>query len=56
MKREEIEVRSLATLSFSCKNGKLTHDATYKNGTVIAVPLNLGGAMKWFDDSKLIRK
>ena len=56
MKREEIEVRSLATTFMRCKDGKLTHEAIYENGTVIAVPLNLGGTVKWFDDSKLIKK
>lgn len=53
---EEIEVRPLAKLSFTGKNGRLTHEATYENGTVVAVPIKSDGTMKWFDDSKLIRK
>ena len=56
VRREEIEVRNIANMGMRCKDGKLTHEAIYENGTVIAVPLNLGGEMKWFDDSKLIKK
>ena len=56
VRREEIEVKNIAKTGMRCKDGKLTHEAVYENGTVIAVPLNLGGEMKWFDDSKLIKK
>lgn len=56
VRREEIEVKNIATTGMRCKDGILTHEAIYENGTVIVVPLNLGGEMKWFDDSKLIKK
>lgn len=56
MRREEIEVRPLATMAMRCENGKLTHEAKYENGKVIAVPIQSNGTMKWFDDSKLIKK
>lgn len=56
VRREEIEVRPLATMAMRCENGKLTHEAKYENGKVIAVPIQSNGTIKWFDDSKLIKK
>lgn len=55
MRREEIEVRPLATMSMRCENGKVTQEAKYGNGKVIAVPIQKDGTVKWFDDSSLIK-
>ena len=56
MRREEIEVRPLATLAMRCEDGKLTQEAKYENGKVVAVPIQSNGTLKWFDDSSLIKK
>lgn len=56
VRREEIEVKNIATLSTRCENGKVTQEAKYENGKVVAMPVQNDGTVKWFDDSKLIKK
>lgn len=59
-KVEEIEVKNGARLGISGRKsgnkGTLTRTATFPNGSIVAVPINRDGTVKWFDDLKLIKK
>lgn len=37
-------------------NGKLAKGIEYGTGKKVEIPLDKGGAVKWFDDNKLIKK
>lgn len=57
---EEIEVKNGARLGISGRKSKnkgtLLQTATFTNGAMVAVPINKDRSIKWFDDSKLIKK
>lgn len=59
-KVEEIEVKNGARLGISGRKsgnkGTLLQTATFTNGAMVAVPINKDRSVKWFDDSKLIKK
>ena len=37
-------------------NGKVTQVIEFDNGTRVEIPLDKNGEVKWFDDTKLIKK
>lgn len=39
-----------------CDNGKLSKVIEYGSGTRVEIPINRDGSVKWFDDSKLLKK
>lgn len=39
-----------------CDNGKLSKVIEYKSGARVEIPINRDGSVKWFDDSKLLKK
>ena len=39
-----------------CDNGKLSKVIEYKSGARVEIPVNQDGSVKWFDDSKLLKK
>lgn len=39
-----------------CDNGKLSKVIEYGSGTRVEIPINRDGSIKWFDDSKLLKK
>lgn len=39
-----------------CDGGKLSKVVEYKTGVRVEIPINCDGTVKWFDDSKLIKK
>lgn len=57
---EEIEVKNCARLGISGRKsenkGILLQTATFTNGATVAIPINKDRSIKWFDDSKLIKK
>ena len=42
--------------SIKAENGKVTQVITYESGRVLEIPLDRNGQVKWFDDSKLLKK
>lgn len=38
------------------ENGKLSKVIEYSTGKKVEIPLDKSGAVKWFDDNKLIKK
>lgn len=42
--------------SIKAENGKVTQVITYESGRVLEIPLDRNGEVKWFDDSKLLKK
>lgn len=42
--------------SIKADNGKVTQVITYENETKVEIPLTRTGQVKWFDDSKLLKK
>ena len=47
--------RMVSTLT-KCDNGKLSKVIEYKSGARVEIPINRDGSVKWFDDSKLLKK
>ena len=39
-----------------CAAGKIYKVIEYKSGTRVETPVNQDGSVKWFDDSKLLKK
>ena len=39
-----------------CDNGKLSKVIEYGSGTRVEIPINRDGSIKWFDDSKHLKK
>ena len=39
-----------------CDDGKLLKVIEYKSGARVEIPINRDGSVKWFDDSKLLKK
>lgn len=37
-------------------NGKVTEGIEYESGKRVEIPINKDGSVKWFDDSKLLKK
>lgn len=37
-------------------NGKVTQVIEYESGTKVEIPLTRTGQVRWFDDSKLLKK
>ena len=38
------------------ENGKVTQVIEYESGTKVEIPLTRTGEVRWFDDSKLLKK
>ena len=38
------------------EDGKVTQVIEFDNGTRVEIPLDKNGEVKWFDDTKLIKK
>lgn len=47
--------KSYRTLT-KCDNGKLSKVIEYGSDTRVEIPINRDGSVKWFDDSKLLKK
>lgn len=47
---------SVARISVKADNGKLSKIITFRTGTRVEIPINKDGSVRWFDDSKLIKK
>ena len=39
-----------------CDDGKLFKVIRYDNGSIIKMPINRDGSVRWFNDVKLLRK
>ncbi|GEM_PF-6800009 len=53
----EVEGAKLGILGRKVEGkGMLLRTATFPNGSMVAVPINKDRSIKWFDDSKLIKK
>lgn len=52
------EVWSMDKVRISTKadNGRLSKVIDYGNGSRVEIPINSDGSVKWFDDSKLLKK
>ena len=44
------------TVSTLCNNGSLYKVIKYASGKQVKLPINADGSIKWFDDSKLLKK
>lgn len=42
--------------SIKADNGKVYQVISYESGTRVEIPLDRTGQVKWFDDSKLLKK
>lgn len=42
--------------SIKADNGKVYQISTYESGARVEIPLDRTGQVKWFDDSKLLKK
>ena len=49
------DTKNYRTLTKS-DNGKLSKVIEYKSGARVEIPINRDGSVKWFDDSKLLKK
>ena len=49
------DTKNYRTLT-KCDNGKLSKVIEYKSGAKVEIPVNQDGSVKWFDDSKLLKK
>lgn len=57
MRDERVTVKTVATLSTKVsEDGRLYRVAEYNKEVRVEVPINSDGSVKWYDDSKLIRK
>lgn len=52
MKKDTKNYRTLT----KCDSGKLYKVIEYDSGERVEIPINQDGAIKWFDDSKLLKK
>ncbi len=43
-------------ISTKADNGRLSKVIDYGNGSRVEIPINSDGSVKWFDDSKLLKK
>lgn len=44
------------TVSTLCTDGNLYKVIKYRSGNRVKLPINADGSIKWFDDSKLLKK
>lgn len=44
------------TVSTLCNNGSLYKVIKYTSGKQVKLPINADGSIKWYDDSKLLKK
>ena len=44
------------TVSTLCNNGNLYKVIKYASGNRVKLPINADGSIKWYDDSKLLKK
>ena len=44
-----------ARMFIKADNGKLTNGIEYEDGTIIEVPINKDGSVRWFDDNRLLK-
>lgn len=44
------------TVSTLCTDGNLYKVIKYASGSRVKLPINADGSIKWFDDSKLLKK
>ena len=44
------------TVSTLCNNVSLYKVIKYRSGSRVKLPINADGSIKWFDDSKLLKK
>ena len=49
------DTKNYRTLT-KCDNGNLSKVIEYKSGARVEIPINRDGSVKWFDDSKLLKK
>ena len=42
--------------SIKADNGKLSKVIRYQSGEKVEIPINKDGTVRWFDDSKLLKK
>ena len=49
------DTKNYRTLT-KCDNCKLSKVIEYKSGARVEIPINRDGSVKWFDDSKLLKK
>lgn len=42
--------------SIKADNGKLSKVIRYQSGEKVEIPINKDGYVRWFDDSKLLKK
>lgn len=42
--------------SIKADNGKLSKVIRYQSGEKVEIPINKDGSVRWFDDSKLLKK
>ncbi|GEM_PF-1308774 len=47
---------SVAKIYVKADNGKLSKVISYGTGARIEIPINKDGSVRWFDDTKLIKK
>lgn len=44
------------TVSTLCTDGSLYKVIKYRSGSRVKLPIHADGSIKWFDDSKLLKK
>ncbi len=44
------------TVTTKAEDGKLSKVIRFDGGEKVEIPINKDGSVKWFDDSKLVRK
>lgn len=49
-------ITTTASAWFEANNGKLSKVIEFQGGKRVAIPINKDGSVRWFDDTKLIKK
>ena len=52
----QTETQATRTFTRLDENGRITKGVEYANGARVEIPVNKDGLIKWFDDSKLLKK
>ena len=47
---------TVTTVSTLCTDGNLYKVIKYSSGKQVKLPINADGSIKWYDDSKLLKK
>lgn len=56
MKKNIVKITKNSTTFLKADNSKLSKVIEYSSGARVEIPIDTNGCVKWFDDSKLLKR